>query len=140
MSGLLLTLAPGERFIVNGALLENGDRPSRIRIKDNDARVLRCSDALKPEEVDTPVKQVYYAIQLLITGDLQPERTIPALKAECEKLRDVFETVAPSVIPDLLSMIERGNYYSGLCHMRQLFALEAELLVFRAEDTPRKVA
>ena len=140
MSGLLLTLAPGERFIVNGALLENGDRPSRIRIKDNDARVLRCSDALKPEEVNTPVKQVYYAIQLLITGDLQPERIVPALKAECKKLQDVFEIVAPDVIPKLLSMIDRGNYYSGLCHMRQLFPLEAELLAFQADDAQLKVA
>ena len=71
MSGLVLKIAPGERFIVNGAVLENGDKPARIRIADGDARVLRCRDALLPEDVNTPVKQVYYAVQLLITGDLK---------------------------------------------------------------------
>jgi flagellar protein FlbT len=48
--------------------------------------------------------------------------------------------VAPDVIPKLLSMIERGNYYSGLCHMRQLFPLEAELLAFQSDDAQLKVA
>ncbi|GAB5459097.1 MAG: flagellar biosynthesis repressor FlbT [Henriciella sp.] len=128
MSGLLLSLAPFERFIVNGAVLENGDRPSRIRIKDNDARVLRCSDAMKPGEIDTPVKQVYYAIQLMITGDLQPENVLQSLREECDRLVDVFEIVAPTVIPVLRSMIDSGNYYSALCHLRQVLKLEAELL------------
>ena len=63
MSGLVLKIAPGERFIVNGALLENGDKPARIRIADGNVRVLRCRDALRPEEVDTPVKRIYFAIQ-----------------------------------------------------------------------------
>ena len=39
MSGLVLKLAAGERFIVNGALLENGDKPSTVRVVD-DARIL----------------------------------------------------------------------------------------------------
>jgi flagellar biosynthesis repressor protein FlbT len=49
MSGLVLKIAPGERFIVNGALLENGDKPARIRISDGNVRILRCQDALHPD-------------------------------------------------------------------------------------------
>lgn len=128
MSGLVLKVAAGERFLVNGALLENGDKPARIRITDNDARVLRCSDALKPEQVDTPVKRVYYAIQLLITGDLEVEPTLPAILAECEKLADVFSTIEPKLIPTLQKMLERGNFYSALCHLRGVISVEATLL------------
>lgn len=128
MSGLLLKLAPGESFIVNGAILENGEKPCRIRIKDVDARVLRCSDAIKPEDVDTPVKQVYFAIQLLITGDLEEDKALPALFAECEKLQDAFETINPRLITQLVGMLQRSNYYSALCHLRQVIILEAELL------------
>ena len=47
MSGLMLKLAPGERFIINGTMLENGDRPGRIRVPGPDVMVLRCRDALK---------------------------------------------------------------------------------------------
>lgn len=142
MSGLLLSLAPFERFIVNGAVLENGDRPSRIRIKDNDARVLRCSDAMKPHEVNTPVKQVYYAIQLMITGDLEPSKVLQSLLDECDRLVSVFEIVAPTAIPVLRSMIEDGNYYSALCHLRQILKMEDELLCSGAlsPSIDRKVA
>ena len=128
MSGLVLKLAAGERVIINGALLENGEKPSSLRVADANARVLRCRDALKPEEVDTPVKQVYYAIQLLITGDLEEEKVLPAVMKECDALEDAFSTIDPKVISVLRDMIERGNYYSGLCHLRQVIELEAELL------------
>ena len=128
MSGLVLKLAAGERVVVNGALLENGDKPSSIRVADVNARVLRCRDALKPDEVDTPVKQIYFAIQLLITGDLDEDRTLPAIRKECDQLADVFETIDPRLIRVLRNMIDRGNYYSALCHLRGVLAIEDELL------------
>ncbi len=128
MSGLVFKVAPGERFIVNGATLENGDKPARIRVVEGDARVLRCRDAMHPEEVNTPVKQVYYAIQLLVTGDLKEETTVPAIDAECARLEDVFGHIDPELIPVLRSMVSRGNYYSAMCHLRQIMPIEAELL------------
>lgn len=132
MSGLVLKIAPGERFIVNGALLENGDKPARIRIEDGNVRVLRCRDALRPEEVNTPVKRIYYAIQLLITGDLKPVDTVPAIDAECIALLDIFRPFDADLIPVLRSMLSRGNHYSALCHLRQVLALESQLLARRA--------
>ena len=128
MSGLVLKIAPGERFIVNGALLENGDKPARIRIADGAARVLRCRDALRPEDVDTPVKRIYFAIQLMITGDLDPREATPAIDADCAALLDIFRPIDPEMIPTLRSMIGRGNHYSALCHLRQVLAIEAQLL------------
>lgn len=128
MSGLVLKIAPGERFIVNGAVLENGDKPARIRITDSDVRILRCRDALRPEEVNTPCKQIYYAVQLLITGDLEELGTLPAIDDECAKLLDVFKAIDPELFPILRSMISRGNYYSALCHLRQILILESQLL------------
>jgi len=128
MSGLVLKIAPGERFIVNGALLENGDKPARIRIADGNVRVLRCRDALRPEEVDTPVKRIYFAIQLLITGDLDVTDTVPAIDAECVALLDIFRPIDPELIPTLRSMLSRGNHYSALCHLRQILTIESQLL------------
>lgn len=128
MSGLVLKLAPGERVVVNGAVLENGDKPARVRIADSNVRVLRCRDALRPEEVDTPVKQIYFGVQLLITGDIDEDRALPAIDEECRKLEDVFVTLDSELVPDLRALIQRGNYYSALCHLRQMLTLEAELL------------
>jgi flagellar protein FlbT len=128
MSGLVLKIAPGERFIINGATLENGDKPTRIRIIEGDARVLRLRDALHPDDVNTPVKRVYYAIQLLITGDVNEVEALPSIDAQCCQLLDVFSTIDPELIPTLRMMVSRGNYYSALCHLRQVLAIEAELI------------
>lgn len=140
MSGLVLKLAAGERVVINGATLENGDKPSSLRVTDGNARVLRCRDALRPEDVNTPVKRVYYAIQLLITGDLDEDNVIPALKKECQTLEDVFATIDSGLIPILHKMLDRGNYYSALCHLKQVLAIEAELLHHGELMSERKVA
>lgn len=143
MAGLVLKLAPGEKFFVNGSTLENGDRPTSIRVADNDTRVLRMRDALHPNDVRTPVSQVYYAIQLLITGDLDEADTLPALRRECDKLDRVFGPLDASLISRLRSMIDRGNYYSALCHLRQVLLIENELLRRQAPvgvEEPRKSA
>lgn len=132
--GLILSLASGERFLVNGVLLENGDKPSKIRVADADARVLRCGDAIKPAEVTTPVKRVYFAIQLFISGDLEPEVALGALLRECEELSKVFEPINPNWIPTLVEMVKRRNYYSALCHLKPIMKIEEELLK-RAEIT-----
>ena len=140
MSGLVLKLAPGERVVINGATLENGDKACSLRVTDGDARVLRCRDALMPDEVDTPVKRVYYAIQLIITGDLDEDNVLPALKRECAALADVFLTIDRTLIPVLQNMLDRGNYYSALCHLKQVVAIEAELMTHGELLSQRKVA
>ncbi|WP_270921321.1 flagellar biosynthesis repressor FlbT, partial [Parasedimentitalea psychrophila] len=73
MSGLVLKLAPKERVLVNGAVIENGDRRSRLSIMTPDANILRLRDAIHPEDANTPVRRVCYAAQLVLTGDIDPQ-------------------------------------------------------------------
>ena len=137
MSGLMLKLAPGERFIINGTMLENGDKPGRIRVPGPDVMVLRCRDALKPSDATTPVKQVYYAIQLLITGDVEEAETLPSVEKACEDLNAAFAPANPDLIPILQELIRRRNYFSALCYLKQIVQLEAQLL---GEDVPEALA
>ena len=46
MSGLILKLGPNERVLINGAVIENGDRRSRLSVKTPNAHILRLRDAL----------------------------------------------------------------------------------------------
>lgn len=144
MSGLILSLAANEAFLVNGVRLQNGEKPSRIRICDKDARVLRCRDVLKPQDVNTPVKQIYYAVQLLISDDIDEAETVPALRRACADVADAFAACDPEIGPTLRSMIDRGSYYSLLCYVKQLIVIEADLLSYRSRecspDIVKKVA
>jgi hypothetical protein len=69
MSGLVLKLGPKERVLINGAVIENGDRRTRLSIMTPNANILRLRDALHPEEVTTPVRRVCYIAQLVLSGD-----------------------------------------------------------------------
>ncbi|MEM9571374.1 MAG: flagellar biosynthesis repressor FlbT [Pseudomonadota bacterium] len=128
MSGLMLKLAPQERFYINGTVLVNGDKPGGIRVPGPDVMVLRHRDALKPHEVTTPVKRVYFTIQLLITRDLDEEETLPKLEQACADLAEAFAPADPDLIPVLQEMIRRRNYFSALCYLKQIVKLEAQLL------------
>lgn len=90
MSGLVLKLGPRERVLINGAVIENGDRRSRLSIMTPNANILRLRDAIHPEEVTTPVRRVCYIAQLVLSGDVD----LPDAKAQIlrgmEQLNQVF--------------------------------------------------
>ncbi|MEM7289509.1 MAG: flagellar biosynthesis repressor FlbT, partial [Pseudomonadota bacterium] len=73
MTGLVLKLSPKERILINGAVIENGDRRSKLNIVTPNANILRLRDALHPEEINTPVRRVCYIIQLVLSGDADEE-------------------------------------------------------------------
>ena len=79
MSGLMIKLRPFEAVMVNGAVIENGGRESRLRIRSRNVNILRMKDALKPEDVTTPVKRAYYLAQLAVSGELAESEAAAAL-------------------------------------------------------------
>ena len=81
MSGLILKLSPKERILINGAVIENGDRRSRLAIVTKDANILRLRDAIHPDEATTPVRRVCYAVQLVLSGDGDAESSRKSLLA-----------------------------------------------------------
>ncbi len=68
---LKLSLKPGEMFIVNGAVVRNGDRRG-VLLLENQARILREKDIMQPEEATTPASRTYFAVmQMYLTGQTQ---------------------------------------------------------------------
>ncbi len=90
MSGLVLKLGPNERVLINGAVIENGDRRSRLAIMTPNANILRLRDAIHPEEANTPVRRVCYIAQLVLSGDADPGETQHQLLRGIEQLSQVL--------------------------------------------------
>lgn len=61
---LKFTLRPGEKVIVNGAVIGRGDEPGSFFLY-NKANFLRGREVMKEESADTIEKQLYLAIQLI---------------------------------------------------------------------------
>ena len=129
MSGLVLKLGPRERVLVNGAVIENGDRRSRLNIVTPNANILRLRDALHPDEVTTPVKRVCYILQLVLSGDVSPKDAKMQVLRGLEQLSQVFND------PDSKNILETATanaidqkYYPALKALRGLISRENRLL------------
>jgi flagellar protein FlbT len=132
MSGLVLKLGPQERVLINGAVVENGERRTRLAILTPNAHILRLRDAIHPEEVTTPVRRVCYIAQLVLSGDVDlAEAKIQILRG-MEQLSQVFTD------PDSRAQLNRateylteGQVYHMLKALRSLLAREERLLAAR---------
>ena len=61
---LKLSLKPGEKFVLNGAVVQNGDRRG-VLILQNKASVLREKDIIQADEVNTPARRIYFPVMMM---------------------------------------------------------------------------
>ncbi|MEP2532355.1 flagellar biosynthesis repressor FlbT [Shimia sp.] len=129
MSGLVLKLSPKERVLVNGAVIENGNRRSRLSIMTPNAHILRLRDAIHPYEANTPVKRTCYALQLVLSGDSNPEEVELNLLRSVEELSQVLtDSDSRKLLTMTTQAILEGRHYQGLKALRTLLPREERLL------------
>ena len=129
MSGLVLKLGPKERVLINGAVIENGDRRSKLSIMTPNANILRLRDAIHPEEVNTPVRRVCYVAQLVLSGDTDPEEAVLQLMRGIEQLSQVLtDTDSRQALARATFAVRSGQYYQALKSLRRLLPREERLL------------
>ncbi|HRK41656.1 MAG TPA: flagellar biosynthesis repressor FlbT [Gemmobacter sp.] len=128
MSGLVLKLGPHERVLINGAVIENGDRRSRLAIMTPNAHILRLRDAIAPDEVNTPVRRVCYIAQLVLSGDVEPEDARMQLLRGIEQLSQVLTDHDSRIQLSLATRaIIDDQHYQALKALRCLLPREERL-------------
>lgn len=129
MTGLVLKLGPRERVMINGVVMENGDRRTRINILTPEANVLRLRDAIHPSEANTPVRRVCYVAQLVIAGEADPEEGRRQIMRGIEQLSQVFTD--PESRASLAAATEAAaanRFYQAMRALRKLLPREMRLL------------
>ncbi|MEL7454404.1 MAG: flagellar biosynthesis repressor FlbT [Pseudomonadota bacterium] len=117
---LKLSLKPGETFILNGAVVRNGDRRG-VLLLENQARILREKDIMQPEEATTPTRRAYFAImQMYLAGETDG----PVYDRTMRSLADLL-AITPSVelreaITEISAHVSAGRLYKGLARCRKL--------------------
>ena len=123
---LRIELKPRERFILGGAVLQNGDARSEL-ILENNVPILRGKNILSIEESDTPCKRIYFLIQLMYVegGNLAEHQD-----AYWALVRDILGA-APSMLGLIDAINEQlvgGHYYEALKLTRKLINEEERLI------------
>ncbi len=130
---LVLKLGPRERVMINGVVMENGDRRTRLQIMTPDARVLRLRDAIHPDEANTPVKRVAYIAQLVLVGEADPVEGRRQLLRGIEQLSQVFrDDDSRAFLSEATACVVEGRIYHALRALRALMPREARLLAAAA--------
>ena len=123
---LVLTLKPGERVIVAGAVIRNGSSVAHLQIE-NQVTLLREKDILAEAEATSPCKKIYLVVQLMYIGD---GLTAELAQVYWDLVRDVL-AAAPST-NDLISQISAyivdSDFYPALKVAKKLISYEEELI------------
>lgn len=134
MSGLVLKLGPKERVLINGAVIENGDRRSRLSVVTPNANILRLRDAIHPEEVNTPVRRVCYIAQLVLSGDADVETAKLQLLRGIEQLSQVLtDADSRRQLGTATEAVLEQQFYQALRALRVLLPREDRLLAARVQ-------
>ena len=134
MSGLSLNLAPKERFLINGAVIEAGPRRSRITVVTPNTRVLRMKDAIHPDCAQTPLGRICYTLQLVLTGDSKLDTT--AVISAIDNISSILMDVrSQQVFENAKTALKDDKPYTALKLVKQLLPIEKHLLELRMEKS-----
>jgi flagellar protein FlbT len=125
---LKLTLAAGERLIVNGAVIRNDGADAHL-VFENRAQIMRQRDILTLETATTPAARIYLALQCAY---LFPDRQADHL-ADFHRLLDEFAGAVPSAGPlveELRGISDHGQLYNALKVCKRLIEYETGVLEY----------
>ncbi len=131
---LKVTLKPGEKFVINGAVVINGDRRANLLIQ-NKVSILREKDVLLPEQANTPVKRIYFAVMMMYLDD-KAYRTYydEFVDRTTEFINAISNKEALEKCISIIEDVNERQFYRALITCKKLLPFEESRLKFKAKD------
>ena len=125
---LKLSLKPGEKFVLNGAVVQNGDRRG-VLVLQNKASVLREKDIMQAEDANSPSRRVYFAVMMMYLDEANAERYSDEFVRRLTEFMNVIAN--PDILADCVGISKHcmaREYYKALMLCRKLMDYENERL------------
>lgn len=125
---LKLSLKPGEKFVLNGAVVQNGDRRG-VLVLQNKASVLREKDIMQPDEATTPARRIYFPVMMMYLDEASAERQYEEFATRLTEFMGVVRN--PDVLTDCIAIskhVMAREYYKALMLSRKLIEYEDQRL------------
>ena len=125
---LKLSLKPGEKFVLNGAVVQNGDRRGTL-ILQNKASVLREKDILQEEEANTPARRIYFPVMMMYLDEGGATRYHDEFALRLSEFMGAVRN--PEVLADCVNISRHTmarEFYKALMLCRKLIEYEDERL------------
>ena len=118
-----ITLRAGERLFINGAVIRI-DRKASIELL-NEVTFLLENHVMQAEEATTLVRQIYFAVQIMLMDPTAAGSAAPLARSLIESALQAYR--APELGAGLRSVdasLVRGRNFEALKALRGLFVLE----------------
>jgi flagellar protein FlbT len=125
---LKLSLKPGEKFVLNGAVVQNGDRRASLLLQ-NKASVLREKDIMQAEDATSPARHIYFPVMMMYLDEAGAQRYYDEFAKRLTEFMGVIRN--PNILADCLSVsrhVMAKEYYKALMLARKLIEYEDERL------------
>jgi flagellar protein FlbT len=125
---LKLSLKPGEKFVLNGAVVQNGDRRAAL-ILQNKASVLREKDIMQLDEAVTPARRIYFPVMMMYLDESEASSFYDEFARRVTEFMSVVRQ--PEVLADCVDasrLVMAREYYKALMACRKLIEYEDEVL------------
>lgn len=125
--GIQISLKPGERIFINGAVLKV-DRKVSIELL-NDVTFLLEAHVMQPEAATTPVRQLYFILQAMLMDPANIENTMMVFERTHGLLRVAFEnSELKEGLQAVGELVGAGRAFDALKTVRGLISLEDAML------------
>jgi flagellar protein FlbT len=125
---LKLSLKPGEKFVVNGAVIQNGDRRGVLLLQ-NKASVLREKDIMQMHEVTSPARRIYFPVMMMYLDPNDISQSYEEFVIRMTEFMSVIKN--PLILKECISCskdVMAGQYYKALSRCRAIMSYEEECL------------
>ncbi len=134
---LKLSLKPGEKFVLNGAVIVNGDKRTNLIIQ-NKASILRDKDIIQQEDANTPAKRIYFPVMMMYLDEENSQDYYDEFTMRMAEFMGAMDN------PDILGVcvavskdVMCQDYYQALSKCRLLFEFEDERLSYVPEGVSK---
>ena len=137
---LKLSLKPGEKFVLNGAVVQNGDRRG-VLVLQNKASVLREKDIMQAEEANTPARRIYFPVMMMYLDEAGAAEHFGEFAARLNEFMSAIgnpDTLADCVLAS--KHVLAREHYKALMVCRRLVEYEDERLTDVAPSLPQRLA
>jgi flagellar biosynthesis repressor protein FlbT len=125
---LKISLKPHEKFVVNGAVITNGDRRSAFIIN-NKVSILREKDIMTADDITTPARHIYFPIMLAY---LEPDNITTYYEEFVQRMTEFMGAIDnPDVkmqCVDISLCVMQRDYYRALTLCHKLIEYETRAL------------
>ena len=131
---LKINVKPGEKFVVNGAVMVAGKKGSSLVLQ-NEATILLGKDIMQEEDATSPAKRIYFTILLMYLDHDDPDQYRGMFLELVESFLDAttFKEVRMTLL-NLVQDVNEKRFYRALKTCKALITYEAEILKISAPE------